>query len=139
VNIAALFTCLATTFVVVPLDDRPVTAQLPVMLGNIAGVRVQVPPRTMLGRYLKFGDSDRIIRWLRDDSPADAQAFIVSTDMIAYGGLIASRTPDTSKGLAFSRLRDMAAFRASRPNASFAAFGTVMRLAPTGVPAIGEG
>jgi hypothetical protein len=138
VNIAALFTCLATTFVVVPLDDRPVTAQLPVMLGNIAGVRVQVPPRTMLGRYLKFGDPDRIIRWLRDDSPADAQAFIVSTDMIAYGGLIASRTPDTSKGLAFSRLRDMTAFRATRPGASFAAFGTVMRLAPTGVPAIGE-
>lgn len=138
-NIAALFTCLATTFVVVPLDDRPVTAQLPVMLGNIAGIRVQVPPRPMLGRYLTFGDPGRIMRWLRDESPADAQAFIVSTDMIAYGGLIASRTPDTAKGVAFSRLRDMMAFRATRPNASFAAFGTVMRLAPTGVPTIGEG
>jgi len=139
VNIAALFTCLATTFVVVPLDDRPVTAQLPIMLGAIAGIRVQVPPRPMLGQYLRFGEPDRIIRWLRDESPPDARAFIVSTDMIAYGGLIASRTPDTPKFLAFSRLRDVTAFRATRPNASFAAFGTVMRLAPTGVPAVGEG
>ena len=28
----------------VPLDDRPVTAQLPVMLGRIAGIEVRTPP-----------------------------------------------------------------------------------------------
>ena len=134
-----LATLLAAMFVVVPLDDRPVTYQLPRMLGAIAGVSVATPPRALLGRYLRFGDPEGIARWLREDSPRDARAFVISTDMIAYGGLIASRTPDTAKGLAFSRLRDLAAFRATRPNASFATFGTVMRLAPTGVPAIGAG
>lgn len=136
--IAAIWALLATTFVVVPLDDRPVTLQLPRMLGAIAGVRVAAPPRPLLGRYLRFGEPDAIARWLRDESPPDASAFVISTDMVAYGGLIASRTPDTPKFLAFARLRDLAAFRASRPRAAFAAFGTVMRLAPTGVPALGD-
>ncbi|GAC1543715.1 MAG: DUF4127 family protein [Candidatus Velthaea sp.] len=138
-KIAALFAFLATTFVVVPLDDRPVTLQLPRIMGAIAGVDVVTPPRSMLGRYLRFGEPDRIARWLRDEAPADAAAYVVSTDMLAYGGLIASRTPATPKFLAFARLRELAAFRASRPRASFAAFGTIMRLAPTGVPALGEG
>ncbi len=125
---------LALTFVVVPLDDRPVTLQLPRMLGAIAGVTIATPPRELLGRYLRFGEPDAIARWLRDDAPADAAAFIVSTDMLAYGGLIASRTPATPEFLAISRLRSLAAFRATRPRAAFAGFGTVMRLAPTGVP-----
>ena len=41
--------------VFVPLDDRPVTFQLPVMLARIAGRRVVVPPRSMVGNYLQFG------------------------------------------------------------------------------------
>jgi len=134
----SIFTALlALTFVVVPLDDRPVTLQLPRMLGGIAGVTIATPPRAVLGRYLRFGDPDAIARWLRAEAPADAAAFIVSTDMLAYGGLIASRTPATPEFLALSRLRELAAFRLTRPRAGFAAFGTVMRLAPTGVPDAG--
>ena len=137
-SLAALFTSLlALTLVVVPLDDRPVTAQLPRLLGAIAGVRVVEPPRPLLGRYLTPGDPDAIARWLRRDAPADAAAFVVSNDMAVYGGLVASRVPGVSRGLAYARLQDLAAFRGSRPNASFALFGTVMRLAPTGVPALG--
>lgn len=137
-SIAALFSSLlAVTVVVVPLDDRPVTAQLPRLLGAIAGVRVAEPPRPMLGRYLTPGDSAGILRWLRDDAPRDAHAYVVSNDMIVYGGLVASRIPGVSRGTAYTRLQDLAALRASRPNASFAVFGTVMRLAPTGVPKLG--
>lgn len=128
---------LALTFVVVPLDDRPVTAQLPRLLGAVAGVRVAEPPRPLLGHYLAPGDSAGIMRWLRDDAPRDARAYVVSGDMVVYGGLVASRTPATSRALAYTRLQDLAAIRASRPNASFDVFGTVMRLAPTGVPALG--
>ncbi len=137
-SLAALFTSLlALTFVVVPLDDRPVTAQLPRLLGAIAGVRVVEPPRPLLGRYLTPGEPDAILRWLRADAPADAAEYVVSSDMAVYGGLVASRIPGVSRGLGYTRLQDLAAFRASRPGASFALFGTVMRLAPTGVPAQG--
>jgi hypothetical protein len=137
-SIAALFSSLlAVTFVVVPLDDRPVTAQLPRLLGAIAGVRIAEPPRPMLGHYLTPGDSAGILRWLRDDAPRDAHAYVVSNDMIVYGGLVASRIPGVSRAVAYTRLQDLAAIRATRPSASFAVFGTVMRLAPTGVPKLG--
>ncbi|MGD0051033.1 MAG: DUF4127 family protein [Vulcanimicrobiaceae bacterium] len=129
---------LALTVVVVPLDDRPVTAQLPALLGAIAGVRVVEPPPATLGHYLKPGDPDAILRWLRDDAPRDARAYVVSNDMIAYGGLVASRIPSVSRAQAESRIADLAAFRSTHGAASFAVFGTVMRLAPTGVPALGE-
>ena len=114
------------------------TLQLPKMVGAIAGVRVTTPPRTMLGHYLEPGDPRAIARWLRDESPRDASAFIVSTDMIDFGSLIASRAPGTPTYVAQTRLSDLAAFRAQRPQASFSLFGTVMRLAPTGVPKLGD-
>jgi hypothetical protein len=136
--LGALIGLLATTFVLVPLDDRPVTLQLPVMIGAIAGVRVDTPPRALLGRYLQFGDPDGLAAWLAS-TPADASADVVSADMLAYGGLIAARTPQTPEGVAIARLRALAAFRAQRPSSWFATFGTVMRLAPTGVPDVGAG
>ena len=113
------------------------TLQLPKMLGAIAGVRVETPPRAMLGHYLDPGDPQALARWLRDESPRDASAFILSTDMLDFGGLIASRAPGTPAYVAQTRLRNLAAFRAQRLHAAFSLFGTVMRLAPTGVPAIG--
>jgi hypothetical protein len=121
----------------VPLDDRPVTLQLPKMLGAIAGVRVATPPRPLLGNYLEPGDPAALLHWLHDEAPRDASAYIVSTDMLDFGGLVASRAPGTPPYVAETRLRDLAAFRAQRPAAAFALFGTVMRLAPTGVPALG--
>lgn len=137
-SIAAFFSSvLALTFVVVPLDDRPVTAQLPRLLGAIAGVAVAEPPRPMLGRYLVPGDPAGLMRWLRDDAPRDARAYVISQDMMIYGGLVASRVPGVSRAQAYTRLQDLATFRVARPSASFAVFGTVMRLAPTGVPKLG--
>jgi Protein of unknown function (DUF4127) len=137
-SIAAFFSSLlALTFVVVPLDDRPVTAQLPRLLGAVAGVQVAEPPRPMLGRYLTPGDAAEIVRWLRDDAPRDARAYVVSQDMIVYGGLVASRIPGVTRAQAYTRLQELAAVRAARSNASFSVFGTVMRLAPTGVPKLG--
>jgi len=139
VSVAALFSSLlALTFVVVPLDDRPVTAQLPRLLGSIAGVRVVEPPRALLGRYLVSGDSAAVMRWLREEAPREARAYVISSDMIVYGGLVASRIPGTSRAVAYTRLQDLAAFRAARSDASFTVFGTVMRLAPTGVPKLGS-
>lgn len=121
-----------------PLDDRPVTRQLPAMLGAIAGERVLMPPRALLGRYLTPGDPEAIGVWLRSPQTQGAQAVVVSTDMLAYGGLVASRTPATSIGVAIGRLRALETLHAREPSAWIAAFGTIMRLAPTAVPAIGN-
>lgn len=120
--------------VFVPLDDRPVTLQLPVMLGEIAGRRVLTPPLGDIGTYITPGDSDAILRWLVSPATRDANAMIVSADMIAYGGLVASRTPEVPRITALERLRDLAVARRERPRASLDIFATIMRLAPTGLP-----
>jgi hypothetical protein len=120
----------------VPLDDRPVTYQLPVMLGNIAGMPVETPPRSELGNYLRPGDRDAIARWLRSNANATVSALVASSDMVAYGGLVASRLPGTSLDDAIARLRELAALK-GRGIPYVGVFATVMRLAPTGVPRLG--
>ncbi|HVA28723.1 MAG TPA: DUF4127 family protein [Candidatus Baltobacteraceae bacterium] len=141
--LGATFALLASTsarsasIVLVPLDDRPVTLQLPVLLGRIAGVPVSTPPRMLLGRYLRFGAPDRIIAWMNARAPASG-AYVLSSDMLAQGGLVASRVPGTSYADAYFRLREFDRLRARYPKAWIGVFGTVTRLAPTGVPAIGD-
>lgn len=120
----------------VPMDDRPVTMQLPVMLGQIAGVPVLAPPRDEIGRYLQPGRSDALIAWLNATArERHTRSFVISADMLAYGGLVASRVPGPSYADAISRLHELAHLRTEYPGAWIGAFGTIMRLAPTGVPA----
>jgi len=133
-NVAAVFFALIT---LVPLDDRPVTRQLPQMLGRIAGQRVVEPPRALLGNYLTFGNPDAIIAWLNAPSPRHPAAFVVSTDMLAYGGLVASRVPGVTYADAYFRLNELQQLHAEYPHAWIGSFGTIMRLAPTGIPSTG--
>ncbi len=133
-QVAALFFALITF---VPLDDRPVTRQLPQMLGEIAGRQVVEPPRGLLGNYLDFGRPDAIIAWLNARRAGRSDAFVVSTDMLAYGGLVSSRVPGTTYADAYFRLNELRQLRARQSSAWIGAFGTVMRLAPTGIPALG--
>ena len=131
-HVAAL---LAATIAFVPMDDRPVTSQLPVLLGRIAGVTVEVPPPALLGKFLDPGRSDALVAWLNRKTSRRPSAFVVSTDMLAYGGLIASRVPGPSYADAYFRVQQLAHVREENPPAWIGAFGTIMRLAPTGVPA----
>jgi hypothetical protein len=121
----------------VPLDDRPVTYQLPVMLGQIAGQRVETPPRPTIGTYLRPGDTDAIARWLRSGATQNVSALVASSDMVAYGGLVASRAPGVATGEAFARLSDLATLKQSHAIPFVGVFATIMRLAPTGVPRLG--
>jgi hypothetical protein len=129
----------AAPIVFVPMDDRPVTLQLPLMLGRIAGRPVVAPPRTMLGHYLQPGSPDQIIQWLNSSAPRHPSAYVLSSDMLEYGGLLASRVPGPVYVDNYFRTKEFGVLRSRNPHAWIAAFGTIMRLAPTGVPAIGEG
>lgn len=134
-----MFAALAlATIAFVPLDDRPVTRQLPQLLGRIAGVPVTEPPLPLLGNYLDFGKPDAIVAWLNGPQSKRAAHFVVSADMLAYGGLIASRVPQTPYENAYFRLRSLQQLRRQHPRAWIGTFGTVMRLGPTGIPAVGK-
>ncbi|MBV8531860.1 MAG: DUF4127 family protein [Candidatus Eremiobacteraeota bacterium] len=126
----------AAAIAFVPMDDRPVTAQLPVLLGRIAGIPVNSPPAALQGHFLEPGRADALIVWLNQEAAKrQTGAFVISADMLAYGGLTASRVPGASYADAFSRLQELAHLRSEHPRAWIGTFGTIMRLAPTGIPA----
>ncbi len=54
--------------------------------------------------------------------------------MVAYGGLVASRVPGVSFDDAAAHLQRLASLKNDRGIGFVGAFGTIMRLAPTGVP-----
>lgn len=89
--------------VAVPLDDRPVNHQALAQLAGVAGVRVSLPPRRLLGRFRKPGDCERLREWLESQLPG-ADGAVLSLDMLCYGGLVASRAGDVSQDEAIGRL-----------------------------------
>lgn len=121
----------------VPMYATPTARQLPVMAGAIAHAGVLEPPRSWLGDYITPGDVAAIAGWLERQPANAADAFVISTDMLAYGGLDPSRVPDLAESEALARLGVLTKLRETRPHAWIAAFGTIMRLEPTAVAPVG--
>ncbi len=115
----------------IPLDDRPATTQFAQMIGQIAGADIETPPQLLLGRFTQPGDTGRIFDWLASKDLHHYKAVVLSTDMVAYGGLIASRVPRTPYSTAIARLRKIQKLRRAYPQVRFYAFSSIMRLAPT--------
>lgn len=118
----------------VPLDSRPATGQFPKMIGRIAGVDVITPPDSILGRFTTPGNCALVADWLRKQDMSDAIALIVSTDMIAYGGLIESREDNVKSATALKRLSVLKELRSKYPALPIYGFGTIMRGVPTATP-----
>lgn len=115
----------------IPLDDRPATTQFAQMIGQIADVQVDMPPRELLGRFKIPGKPDEILAWLDRQDLRAYDAVIVNAEMIAYGGLIASRTNAVTRDQAMARLRRLVKIRRESPRTKFYGFTSLMRLAPT--------
>lgn len=134
---AATILLLAATFaradriVLIPIDSRPAAGQFAQMIGRIANVDVVMPKYEDLGRFTNPGSPESILNWLANMDYTDVNTVIVSTDMIAYGGLIASRTPDTSYEVALRRIQELQEIREAHPNVKFYGFSSIMRLYPT--------
>jgi len=112
-----------------PLDDRPCNARFPIQIAAIGGDEMLAPPLALLGRFNAPGQSEKLGEWLRD--LPEISALIVSVDMLAYGGLVASRKPTASVGEALARLQILKDFRAARPDTKIYGFNILMRLAVT--------
>lgn len=136
---AALVTCalsahgegLPKKVLLVPIDDRPATTQFAQMIADMAGVKVELPPANILGKFTQPGWPESILQWMDKKGVAQYDAVILSTDMVAYGGLIASRTDRSSYNLAMKRLTELQRLRATAPKTKFYGFSAIMRLAPT--------
>jgi hypothetical protein len=128
--------CLASSAIcqrilLVPLDSRPASGQFAQMIGKIADADVRMPPYESLGRFTTPGNPERILNWLESQDLSNTRAIIASADMIAYGGLIASRADGVSVEVATRRLRRFANLKLRAPDIKLYMFSATMRLAPT--------
>lgn len=103
-----------------PLDTRPCNYGFPCDLGVIAGHAVIVPPREILGRYMEPGDFVCIREWLLDVRRR-VEAWVVSIDMLCYGGIETSRDLRVSQDEALRRLEVLRELREVH------AFNVIMR------------
>ena len=121
----------AEKILLVPIDSRPAAGQFAQMIAQMANVDLRLPEYNQLGRFTSPGSPEAILHWLQTQDYKDVKAVVVSADMIAYGGLIASRTDSTPKEVALARIQKLARIRALHPKVKFYVFSAIMRLAPT--------
>lgn len=116
----------------VPLDDRPCNAKFPLLLARMVDFELIMPPLELLGESRQGGQPKRIADWLlQRRGPIDCA--IVSLDMLAYGGLVPSRTMSVPLTTALERLDVLARLRELYPDMAIYAFNTIMRLSISAV------
>lgn len=99
--------------VVLSMDDRPPNYQFLERLGEIASVELILPPRAFLGHYMTPGNYNLLSEWLLD---TDGDVYLISTDMLSYGGLISSREKGLSTQEALERLSLIRKLKEKAPN-----------------------
>lgn len=139
----------------VPLDDRPVNLEDVIAQGRAAGIHVITPSVSDLRNRLDtlkttsettllttsspvYGNTANIRQFILDHA-ASADGFIISADMLAYGGLIGSRRLRPSAGGAYpaydasvTDLLDVISLvKQCYPNKPVYVLDTIMRLATT--------
>ncbi len=120
----------------IPLDSRPAAGQFAQMIGAMNDTKVDIPPIDILGKFTVPGDVDKIYQWLESQNLDDVSSIIVSGDMLAYGGLIASRVNDVDAGQSIKRLTHLIEFRRkTSPDIKLSIFMSTMRLTPTATKA----
>lgn len=114
----------------IPLDNRPCCSIFPEKIGSIAGCSILQPPSEMLGDFLIPGKCDRIGEWMLEHA-VSVDGFVVSCDMLSYGGLIASRDVATAYDEAIARLEVLKELRSRYPKKPVYAQNILMRISIT--------
>lgn len=113
------------TLLFLPLDNRPVCSSYVVQNMEAAGYKVLVPPEKFLASFDRNGNPDELWNWLVKRAP-QADAAVISTDSLIYGGLVASRTHQEPQAVLEKRLQRLDDLK-SQSNIKLYAFSTLMR------------
>lgn len=116
--------------ILVPLDDRPCNFKFPVQIASSRGIEVITPPKEYLGSYNDPGDPEKILYWL-DEVSGEADSAVISSDMICYGGLVASRKNTVHLDDALRRISFLDGLKNKNPELNISVFSVLMRLSVT--------
>lgn len=125
ISLAGL-TAAAKTILLVPQDDRPVSLAYTADTAEKAGYTVITPPAYMLSGRDYQGAPDRVWYWLQQNM-GRADAAILSTDTLIYGGLVDSRKHNESLDVLTNRENRIRTLHRAYPDVPIYAFGTIMR------------
>lgn len=113
------------------MDDRPYCVKQVRMLAEMVDYELVMPPLELLGSFTTPGNPEAIMDWLLAEAHSGADAAILSLDMLAYGGLVASRSPHVRTQLALQRLDGLKLLRDRAPQLRILASNVIMRLSIT--------
>ncbi len=113
------------TILYVPLDNRPVCSAYVKQTMEAADCKIIMPPDKYIATNEKDGDPDGLWEWLQTKAPK-ADAAVISTDSLIYGGLVASRTHSISKAQLDTRIKRVYELKSMLPIKLYA-FSTIMR------------
>lgn len=116
----------AKTIILVPQDNRPVSLSYTVSTAEKAGYTVLTPPEAYLSGSNYQGAPDRVWTWLSENM-SRADAAVLSTDTLIYGGLVDSRKHNDSLSTLMSRENKIRSLHDQFPKVPIYAFGTIMR------------
>jgi Protein of unknown function (DUF4127) len=118
--------------VALPVDARPVVRAQVQSLVMASGWALVVPPQENLGHFRVQANVEALATWLLSES-AEASAFVLSLDMLVYGGLVPSRFIDDDLVQLRARLGILNALKARWPEKPIYAFAATMRLSNNNV------
>lgn len=113
------------TIIYVPLDNRPVCDDYVRQTMEAAGCKIIQPPEKYVSDNNSNANPEKIWEWLERKAPK-ADAAVISTDTLIYGGLVASRTHHLSQEVLNERVNRLANIKNSLPIKLYA-FSTIMR------------
>ena len=125
------------TIVFVPPDARPICYQQTAEVVEQLGYKVLSPSAELFGNTKWDGDPDGILSWLEENSK-HADAVVLSTDTLLYGGLIPSRKHDVPQDVLDARMARIEKLAKSHPKLKLYAFASLMRTPMETAPGFDE-
>jgi hypothetical protein len=119
-------TVFAKTILYVPQDNRPVDYAYTIETARDAGYTMIVPPTDLLSGRSFQGSPEQLMQWV-DDNAAQADAIVLSTDSLIYGGLVDSRKHNLDMETMVRRLKHIESLKEKYGSIPIYAFSTVMR------------
>lgn len=110
----------------IPLDDRPVCLDYVVETMDAAGLTVLTPPKQLLASRGQDGDPAKLWQWLYGHA-AEAEAVVVATDSLIYGGLVPSRRHTLPAATIAARAAQFRKLKEDFPRLRIYGMSTLMR------------